>query len=110
MAERDANGRFIKGWKGGPGRPAKEIKGTYLGILREAVTGADWLKVAQKALQQAQRGNKDARKWLADYIVGKPPQEFVIDERSRIALTWDDADNGDSAAEAASGRPEADKG
>ena len=99
---RDEKGRFVRGCEAGPGRTPKEIKGTYLEILQEAVTPADWLKVAQKALRQAMSGDKNARQWLSDYLLGKPIQELTVEtrEEKKIILTWDDDDAEPDTSEA----------
>jgi hypothetical protein len=77
--ERDENGRFVKGNKGGPGRPKKTREERYLEITLNAVTFADWQEIVKRAAMDAKRGDSTARKWLADYLVGTPvqKQEFV---------------------------------
>ena len=78
MAERDANGRFVKGHtisRGNRGgRPPKKREERYYEILVSSVTFADWEAIVKKASDQARRGDATARKWLADYIVGVPEQ------------------------------------
>jgi hypothetical protein len=34
----------------------------------------DWKKVTQKAVTLAIEGDYQARRWLSDYLIGKPPQ------------------------------------
>lgn len=74
MADRGADGRFVKGNPGGPGRPPKEREEKYYEILLNTVTFADWKEIIQKAAAQAKKGDATARKWLSDYIVGAPVQ------------------------------------
>ncbi len=79
MRERDENGRFIKGKSGNPsGRPPKEREERYREILVSTCTFAAWERIVKKAVEQAERGNKDARKWLADYLVGTPVKQVDI--------------------------------
>ena len=76
---------FQVGNPGGPGRPKKEREARYLEITLNTVTYDDWQKVVKKALDQALLGDKDARKWLSEYLVGVPVQ--------RIAPTTPDGEN-----------------
>lgn len=68
MVERDAKGRFVKGWNGGPGRPPKEREEKYYSIAMNTVTYSDWAKIIAKAAEQARRGDAQARKWLSEYL------------------------------------------
>jgi hypothetical protein len=45
-------------------------------ITLSAVTFDEWDKVVKKALEQAKRGDSQARKWLSDYLIG-PPQQRI---------------------------------
>ena len=78
MTERDANGRFAKGYSGGPGRPPKEREERYLEIARSTVTFKQWAAIIKKAADQAERGNAVARKWLGDYLMGPPVQRQEV--------------------------------
>ena len=62
------------------------IEGTYLEILQRAVTPADWLDVADKALSQAKRGDHNARKWLSDYLLGPPPQDINLNHSGQMSI------------------------
>jgi hypothetical protein len=74
MAERDENGKFAKGNPGGPGRPKKEREERFTEITLSAVTFKDWEEIIKKAVTQAKRGDAQARKFLADYLIGPPVQ------------------------------------
>lgn len=75
MSEREPNGRFIKGISGNPaGRGKKERELQYRDIMLSVCTPARWRVICNKAIQQAERGDSVARKWLADYIIGPPVQ------------------------------------
>lgn len=84
MNSRDEKGRFTKGNQvakgnsGGPGRPKKAREERYHEILQTTCTFTEWRKVVKKALEQAQRGNHQARKFLADYLIGPPPQRHEL--------------------------------
>ena len=79
MAERDANGRFIKGASGNPtGRAPREREERYYKILTQTVTFADWERIVQKAVDQAKRGDPIARKWLTDYLIGPPVERKEV--------------------------------
>ncbi len=86
MAERDTNGRFVKGeYRGGPGRPRKEREDRFYEVAVTAVTFQDWKEVILAAVKQAKRGDAAARKFLADYLMGTPVQ--------KIAPTTPDGEN-----------------
>ena len=77
MAERDEKGRFVKGGKGGPGRPKRAVEEKYLRSLRARVKLQDWRAIVDKAVQLAiQEGDWRARQWLSDYLIGKPVQRL----------------------------------
>ncbi len=78
---RDAQGRILPGSTGNArGRPPKIVEETYLKAFTKVVTIAEFEKVIKKALEQARKGDKDARKFIADYIVG-PPVQRVLDPK-----------------------------
>lgn len=81
MAERDENGKFIKGNGGGPGRPKKEREERFYEITLSTVGFEDWKAIIQKAVKQAKSGDSNARKFLADYIMGPPVQKNEISGR-----------------------------
>ena len=72
LSDRDPNGRFQKGGKGGPGRPRRAIESDYLAKLSEAVPLALWQEIVAKAVDDAREGDHVARAWLARYLVGPP--------------------------------------
>ena len=78
MNGRDENGRFVKGnqvakgTKAGPGRPKKAREQRYYEIMCQRVTFADWRKIIDVAIARAKSGDREARKWLADYLMGPP--------------------------------------
>lgn len=97
--KRDANGRFVKGNSGGPGRPPKAREERYLQILQSTLTFTDWADIVKKAGEQAKRGDKDARKWLTDYLVGPALQKHAIAhvEWDKLVIGWGDGDDSDDS-------------
>ena len=99
----DASGKFKKGnkasagiSKGKTGRPKKSREQRYHEILLRACTYSDWRKIVKKAVEQAVAGDKDARKWLAEYSIGKPPQKQIIEGDiglTMIPLDWGDEED-----------------
>ena len=96
--------KFRKGNPGGPGRRRVADEERYLSVLRRSVTLADWQAIINKATEQAKRGDKSAREWLSNYLIGKPTEYINIDATSngqtlaglladvRGTLTTDDDD------------------
>ncbi len=98
-AKRDANGRFVKGTGGGPGRPKKSREQRYYEIMRQRVTFKDWRHIIDVAVARAKAGDKEARKFLAEYLMGKPEQVLNVKgglDISVVYVNWDaDADDSD---------------
>lgn len=76
MAERNEQGKFVKGNGGGPGRPKRSTEEKYLASLQSAVSVKDWRDIVDKAVFQAKRGDARARQWLSDYLIGPPVQKL----------------------------------
>lgn len=67
-------GRFLPGNKASPGRKKKAIERDYTKMFTDVVTSEKWREVIEAALKLAIGGDSFARRWLSDYIIGKPPQ------------------------------------
>lgn len=83
--QREANGYFQKGTSGNPaGRPTKARELAYLAVLKEVLTLEDWRKIVQLAVKDATRGKAkvraEARRFLAEYAIGKPPQTIRLQD------------------------------
>ena len=80
MAERDAStGRFLPGHKSiSPGRKPRAVELKILATFNEVVTEEDWKDIIRTALKLAKRGDKWARDWLSDRVLGKPLQQIDI--------------------------------
>lgn len=77
MAQRNDKGQFVEGGVGNPkGRPKKAREDRYYQIAMSAVPFPQWKRIFNKAAQQAEKGDAQARKFLADYLLG-PPQQHI---------------------------------
>ena len=100
--DRDKNGQFAKGNPGGPGRQKRKTEEKYLRALQKCVKAKDWKAICERAIIDAKKGDRSARQWLSDYLLGKPIQELKVDARTdlNIILTWDDDNAEPDAPEA----------
>jgi len=73
MADRDENGRYIKGHKSNGRRASRDEEHNFMALIDRAVSSADWIAIIAKAKEQATRGDGKAREWLADRRYGKAP-------------------------------------
>ena len=74
MTTRDEYGRYLPGHAlAGPGRPKRITEVQYLEATASKVSLEKWGEIVDKAIDDAIKGDKDARRWLSDYLVGKPP-------------------------------------
>jgi hypothetical protein len=95
MPERDENGKFVKGNGGGPGRPPKKKEERFMEVSISAVSLKDWRDIIKKAVEQAKRGDTQARKFLAEYLIGPPQQRLDVTSGGKpiIFVNWDNATN-----------------
>lgn len=74
--ERDSHGRFSRGNRAAVGRSNR--RDGWRHALRDAVTDDDWREIVRKAIEQARSGDENARRFVAEYALGKPrPMETV---------------------------------
>ncbi len=80
MANRDANGRFVKGHavKGG-GRRRRPTEERYLSLFKKAVTDEDATTIIMTAIARAKAGDDKARAFLFDRLIGKPTVYVAAD-------------------------------
>ncbi len=71
--ERGQGGRFAKGNRGGPGRPSRATEANYLIAITEAIPLARWRKIVENAAEAAEKGDHQARAWLAKMLLGADP-------------------------------------
>ena len=58
----------------------------------------DWKAIVGKAVEQAMDGDKDARKWLADYLIGPATKKLDV-TTGGAKLIWLDWGDGDADAD-----------
>lgn len=91
--QREKDGRFAVGNTVGtgnansPGRPPRAKEERYLKTLRAVVTIKRWRAIAERAVSDAEDGDKDARTWLSNYLLGKPLQRIEADVEVTGAMT-----------------------
>ena len=78
LPDRDEHGRFRKGYKGGPGRPRREVEEEYREAFLRVVSITDVEEVIVRALRDAKKGDNVARKFLFDYLIGPPVERKDI--------------------------------
>ncbi len=71
-SQRDSQGRFVKGWLGGPGNPNVKRMAEYRNAINAAIKPGDLKQVIRKLILLAKRGDMAAIKELLDRTVGKP--------------------------------------
>ena len=74
-SQRNKNGTFAKGYKGGPGRPSKEVEKDYLTQTMCACSPEKWGEIVRLAVADAEgddsRARGEARAFLRSVIFGK---------------------------------------
>jgi hypothetical protein len=88
--DRAANGRFAPGWRGGPGRPRRATEAQYLATLSDAVPLETWNCIVRKAVEDALAGDRYARTFLANYLIGRPTQAVELSDSNHDELGVDD--------------------
>ena len=98
VKKRDAHGRFLPGAPGGPGRPPAAKEERYYQLTREAVTENDWLAIVTTTIERAKKGDRWAREWLGNYLLGRPVQRVdasIVDQSLQILYVNDWRDDPD---------------
>jgi hypothetical protein len=87
--KRNEDGTFPKGVSGNPtGRPKRTEHAERLySILQTELTAERWRDIVLKAVDQAKKGDKAARKWLSDYGIGTPEQRMALYAGESTELT-----------------------
>ena len=94
--ERNKSGQFTKGQSGNPkGRAPRKKEERFLEVSIAAVSLKDWRVIIKKAVDQSKRGDTQARKFLADYLLGPPQQRLDVTSGGKpiVLVSWDDANN-----------------
>jgi hypothetical protein len=85
--ERDENGRFLPGHAiKSPGRPPVRLERAYMDNLRERLTLDKWIKIINRAITDAIKGDRYAREWLSNYAIGRPPYNLQISASDAATL------------------------
>ena len=70
MDDRDNKGRFAPGNKASPGRPRRRTENEYIDVTVKRVSLAKWQRIVDRAVTDAEAGDRYARRFLADYLLG----------------------------------------
>jgi len=93
MYVRQAKGRFAKGNPGGSGRPARHVEIEYLKALQDVCSLTAWKEICKRAVDEARHGDKYARVWLSNYVLGAPKQigdnTIELEKNAELRDTFD---------------------
>lgn len=81
---RDAQGRFAKGNKGGPGNPLSKRISKLRTALIEAVSPADMRAIVAALIEKAKTGDVIAARVLFDRVLGKPLEHDILERVERL--------------------------
>jgi len=91
---RKPNGQFAPGNKAAVGHdgsnagaPSKEHIRRFNDAIRKGVSNDDLARIVDTAVHQAADGDRFARRWLWDRVVGKPTQSIVQQGEGASELT-----------------------
>jgi hypothetical protein len=87
--DRDDLGRFAAGNKVGPGRPRRVIEQDYLTTLTDVVSMERWRRIAERAVEDAERGDPKARRWISELLIGRQPESLTALAVQEMAGTLD---------------------
>lgn len=79
---RDDMGRFAKGNPGGPGRPSRAVEEELYEELVEQVRKC-WPEIVAAAITDALAGKNLPRRWLSEYVLGRPAVQTDVTVRSQ---------------------------
>ena len=96
MNGRDLQGKFVKGNSLSPGRLPRKIEVKYLDTLSAALTTPSWMKIVERTLADAQKGDPRARELLFKYVLGSQPRVTLNQYNEEpvqagLVTNWDDA-------------------
>lgn len=76
---RNAKGQWVPGTSGNPGgKVAGDRSAKYWEITQSTCSFKDWKAIVVKAVEDAKKGDRYARAWLADRLMGKDPLTLGI--------------------------------
>ena len=73
-----ATGRFVKGWRGGPGNPHGAETAKLRSALLKAITDRDVQAIIRKMIAKAKAGNVEAARLVLERVFGKPPLSVTL--------------------------------
>ncbi len=76
---RDASGRFVKGWKGGPGNPHARRVADIRSVLMSAVSDDDLVQMLRALVEKAKAGDVMAAREVLDRLLGKAKVAVAIE-------------------------------
>ena len=76
---RDASGRFVKGWKGGPGNPHARQVAAIRSVLMSAVSDDDLVQMVRALVKKAKAGDVMAAREVLDRMLGKAKVAVAIE-------------------------------
>ena len=76
---RDASGRFVKGWKGGPGNPHARHVAEIRSVLMSAVSDDDLRAIVSTLVEKAKAGDVMAAREVLDRLLGKAKVAVAIE-------------------------------
>ena len=97
VAYRDEQGRFIEGNPGSPGRPPREREEEFLDAAKAAVSIEAMAGIFAKATQQALDGDASARRFVCDYLLGKPREHVTLKAEVETGARAEDLSNDELA-------------
>ncbi len=71
-------GRFVRGWKGGPGNPLGAQTAKLRSALIKAVKVSDIREIARRLMEQAKSGDVRAIAELLNRVLGKPLEADIL--------------------------------
>lgn len=76
--DRDSQGRFLPGNRGGPGNPLAARVYALRSALIEAVSAEDVREIAETLIRLAKSGDTIAARILFDRVLGKPLEADIL--------------------------------
>ena len=81
---RDGRGRFVPGWKGGPGNPHAAQVARLRAEMLDAVTPDDMRAIVSRLVELAKGGDVRAIKEVLDRTLGRPQEPDFIERLEAI--------------------------
>ena len=89
LSPRHTSTTWKPGQSGNPkGRPSKEVEREYLDIMITACTPERWANIVERAIHDAEKGDKFARDWVSAHLIGEPKRvhEYMINENRSVLI------------------------